>query len=130
MTATALLVEDNALNRLLFAEVLAHEGFDTVVDETGEGAVTLARRHRPAVALVDLGLPGRPGLDVVRSLCALAQDGGLPIIAVSAFAREEDERAAYAAGADLYLSKPVDLHRLQAALASMTPPDVPRRCVA
>jgi two-component system cell cycle response regulator DivK len=117
MVSTALLVEDNALNRLLFAEVLGHAGFSIVADETGERAVALAERWRPAFALVDLGLPRRSGLDVVRALRAHPPTASMPSIVVSAFARPEDEASAYAAGADAYLSKPVDLRRLRALVA-------------
>lgn len=129
MTKTALLVEDNALNRALFTEVLAHAGFVIVADATGAGAQALARRYRPAVALVDVGLPDNSGLDVVRRLRADPATAAISVIVVSAFARTEDWMAAYDAGADLYLTKPVDMHRLQVVLDTL-PGDAARAAVA
>ncbi|MEO1471769.1 MAG: response regulator [Pseudomonadota bacterium] len=120
MTMTALLVEDNALNRLLFSEVLTHAGFGVITDPTGADAIAMARRHHPRVALIDLGLPAVSGLDLIRRLRATPMTRSIPVIAVSAFARTEDGLAALNAGADLFFCKPVDTTRLAAALLSLT----------
>ncbi|MEM6973125.1 MAG: response regulator [Pseudomonadota bacterium] len=122
MSMTALLVEDNALNRLLFSEVLNLAGFEVVADHTGSEALRLSVDHRPTVALVDLGLPGCPGLEVIRRLRAGITTRRMPIIAVSAFARTEDGLAALNAGADMFFCKPVDTHRLVHALSRLTEP--------
>ncbi|MEL7138985.1 MAG: response regulator [Pseudomonadota bacterium] len=119
MKKTALVVEDNALNCALFLEILRHAGFATICDTTGGEAQRLAESVRPAVALVDLQLPEASGLDVIRDLRAKPVTSGIPVIAVSAFARSADGLAALKAGADLFFCKPVDPRRLTAAVEKL-----------
>ncbi|MEM9783180.1 MAG: response regulator [Pseudomonadota bacterium] len=122
MPMTALLVEDNALNRLLFSEVLSLAGFEVIADHSGSEALRLSIEHRPALAVVDLGLPACPGLEVIRRLRSGITTRRMPIIAVSAFARTEDGLAALNAGADMFFCKPVDTRRLANALTLLTEP--------
>ncbi|MEM6488493.1 MAG: response regulator [Pseudomonadota bacterium] len=119
MRKRALLVEDNDLNRLLFSEILIHAGFAVVPDATGESAFELARANALAIAVIDLALPSQPGLQLIRTLRQTPSTRGIPIIAVSAHARTEDGLAALEAGADLFFCKPVDTHRLAAALTAL-----------
>ncbi|MEL7347307.1 MAG: response regulator [Pseudomonadota bacterium] len=136
MTKTALLVEDNDLNHLLFQEVLTHLGFKVVSDRTGRTSKALCQADGrpgsasrasgktqdkiPDLAVVDLALPDISGLEVIRSLRAAPRTRDMPIIAVSAFARTQDGLAALNAGADLFFCKPVDVSRLCAALDKLT----------
>ncbi|MEL6197255.1 MAG: response regulator [Pseudomonadota bacterium] len=136
---TALLVEDNDLNHLLFSEVLRHAGFDVISDRTGAGALRLAgagagkprqtisdsdvaiiERRRPDIAVIDLALPTCSGLEVIRALRADLATATIPIIAVSAFARTADGLSALNAGADVFFCKPVDMTRLSNALDQLT----------
>jgi two-component system KDP operon response regulator KdpE len=115
--ARILVVEDEAhVRRFLRAGLAAH---GHVVDEAdnGELAIRLATEHPPDVVLVDLGLPGIDGFEVVRRL---REWSAAPIIVLSARGQEEEKVRALDAGADDYLTKPFGfpelLARIRAAL--------------
>ncbi len=74
----------------------------------------------------DIGLPGRDGYELVRQVRQLELERGkphLPVIALTAFAREEDRRKTLAAGFDLHLAKPLKPHLLLEAIARCCNPD-------
>ncbi len=93
---------------------------DTAID--GERALEVAARTRPDVVILDLGLPGIDGVDVIRGLRAWTS---IPIIVLSARDQEQDKVQALDAGADDYVSKPFGmdelLARLRAAERRVTP---------
>lgn len=120
---TILIVEDNDLNRRLYQQALAHEGFSTVVAECGREVLSLARHHRPAVILMDIQLPEVSGMEATRWLKADQSLRDIPVIAVSAFAMEREKAAIMAAGCDAYLSKPVGIFELLQTIRShLAPP--------
>ena len=90
----------------------------------GEQALDLAARHHPDVVLLDLGLPGIDGLDVIDGLRGWTH---VPIVVLSARGAERDKVAALDAGADDYVAKPFGmdelLARLRAAVRRATPAD-------
>jgi len=115
-------VEDNdedfeALSRVL-RETTAREQIVRYV--TGEEAVAgLFDGERPALVILDLNLPGIQGLDV---LARVKQDPArriVPIIVLSGSRRQEDIDAAYEAGANAYLAKPLDFSELRRVVISM-----------
>ena len=97
---------------------------DYVVDlaPTGEEALRLAAEHRPDAVILDLGLPGMSGIDVIHGLRGWTQ---VPILVLSARDDEHDKVAALDAGADDYVTKPFGmgelLARLRAALRRNLP---------
>jgi len=116
-----LLVEDNADARDMAQAVLALAGHDVRPFSNGEGAVAEARRFRPEVAIVDIGLPGMDGYEVARRLRADPELRHLRLIAVTGYGSPEDERRAHEAGFDRHLTKPVEPQALTAALAQLAP---------
>ena len=86
-----------------------------VVDSApdGESALEIAARHRPDVVILDLGLPGIDGLEVIRGLRAW---GTMPIVVLSAREQELDKIAALDAGADDFVTKPFGMGELLARL--------------
>ena len=116
MTPTALIVEDNALNLRLFREVLGAGGFRVVALPDGRDALHVAEREGADVVLMDLQLPYVSGIEVTRRLRAHAPTAGIPVVAISAYTAEEDERRALAAGAVAFLAKPVNNARLVGVL--------------
>ena len=88
----------------------------------GERALDVAARHHPDVVVLDLGLPGIDGVDVIRGLRGWSQ---VPIVVLSVRDAEGDKVAALDAGADDYVTKPFGmdelLARLRAALRRTTP---------
>jgi len=89
---------------------------------TGEAALTLAQRHRPDGVILDLGLPGMDGLEVIRGLRGWTD---VPIVVLSVRDREADKIAALDLGADDYVTKPFGmgelLARVRAALRRAAP---------
>src|SRR6185295_19256186 len=112
-----LVVEDDPDIRNVLRALLESEKYRVVEAETAVRAEVEARSHKPDLLLVDLGLPDRDGLDVIRGVrtwCAV------PIVVLSARTMEEQKIAALDAGADDYITKPLSaaelLARVRAAL--------------
>lgn len=106
---TVLIVEDNALNLKMFRDLLAVQGYETLENRDGRDVIAMMREKRPALVIMDIQLPGRSGTDIIREIKADETLKSTPVIAVSAFAMEEDERKIRESGADEYLSKPVSV---------------------
>jgi two-component system KDP operon response regulator KdpE len=92
---------------------LRARGYEVETAPDGERALEVAARRRPDVVILDLGLPGIDGVDVIRGLRAWTQ---IPIIVLSARDQERDKVEALDAGADDYVSKPFGMDELLARL--------------
>jgi two-component system KDP operon response regulator KdpE len=103
---------------------LGARGYDVDLAPTGEKALELAPRKHPDLVILDLGLPGIDGVEVIRGLRGWTR---VPIIVLSVREREADKVAALDAGADDYVTKPFGmdelLARLRAALRRAAPSD-------
>lgn len=111
---TVVLVEDDVDSRTALAELLSGAGRRVYTSSNGPEGEALIRTLRPDVAVLDIGLGGKDGLEVARSLRA---DGlGLVLIGLSGYGQDQDHRAARAAGFDDYLVKPLDAPRLYASI--------------
>jgi len=115
MTSVLCVDDEPQLLRTLAANLTARQ-YDVALAGTGELALRSAAEHRPDVVLLDLGLPGISGLDVIRSLRRWTT---VPIIVLSARDTELDKIAALDAGADDYLSKPFGMGELHARLRAV-----------
>lgn len=113
---TILLVEDNETIRRAFAILLEDSGYRVVEAGSGQRALEVARSDRPALALMDLGLPDINGLEVTRRLKADPETRDMVVVALTGRALETDQDACLAAGCAGYLSKPVDTERLLRAI--------------
>jgi two-component system cell cycle response regulator DivK len=109
--ATILVVEDNALNLKLVRDVLRHAGYEVLEAVTGEDGVRLAAEAHPDLVLMDLQLPGIDGAEALRQLRAGDQPQ-VPVVAVTAFAMDEDRVQAERDGFDGYLQKPISIRAL------------------
>jgi two-component system cell cycle response regulator DivK len=109
---TILVVEDNILNLKLFGDLLHAHGYRTLLSRRGEEALTLARRHRPDLILLDLQLPEISGLEVATRLRADSELSDIPVIAVSAFTLMSDLERLFGAGCDAYCQKPISADEL------------------
>jgi DNA-binding response OmpR family regulator len=87
----------------LTRDFLEHAGFGVVTARDGIEAIAVARRERPDLIVLDLGLPGRDGLDVTRDL---RRDSNVPIVMLTARTEESDKIVGLELGADDYLTKP------------------------
>jgi two-component system KDP operon response regulator KdpE len=119
-----LVVDDEAPIRRALEANLRARGYEVDLAATGEQALDLAARHHPDLVVLDLGLPGMDGLDVIGGLRGWST---VPVVVLSARGTEPDKVAALDAGADDYVPKPFGmdelLARLRAALRRAAPAD-------
>jgi len=110
---SVLVVEDEPEIRRFLRTSLGAEGYRVVEAETGERGVIGAGTHKPDLAIVDLGLPDLDGVEVIRRIRAWSP---MPIIVLSARAREQAKIDALDAGADDYVTKPFGIGELIARI--------------
>jgi adenylate cyclase len=114
-----LIVDDNEANRdILNARLEAH-GYELLQAADGEEALDAARQHLPDLILLDIMMPKLDGIEVCRRLKGDATLPFMPIILVTAKADSKDVVAGLEAGADEYLTKPIDQTALVARVKSV-----------
>ncbi|MDC3955842.1 response regulator [Polyangium jinanense] len=106
------LVEDNEMNRDMLARRLVRRGFFVRIAADGGTGIRMVEEALPDLVLMDMTLPDIDGLEVTRKLKANARTRDVPILVLTARAMAEDRERAFAAGADDYDVKPVDIDRL------------------
>jgi CheY-like chemotaxis protein len=106
MPTTVLLCDDEDVLRQLVRATLSNGQYSIVEAADGDESLELARTHRPDLIVLDMMMPGRSGLEVLRELRSDAELARTPVIMLTARAREADREEAVAAGADRYLAKP------------------------
>ena len=111
MNRRVLIVDDNATNLRLAANVLELEGFTVDQAADAEQALQQLAQTRPDLILMDIALPGKDGLTLTREIKADPRWSGIPVVALTAFAMKGDEEKALAAGCQGYLTKPIDTRR-------------------
>ncbi|MEP6755677.1 MAG: response regulator [Chthonomonadales bacterium] len=109
-----LIVEDDLDTSRALSIRLSSKGYDILFASDGIFAVTLAHRQKPDVLLLDLGLPGGDGFTVMERLRSAGID--IPVVVLSGRDPARDEKRAIAAGATIFLQKPVDNDALFNAL--------------
>src|SRR5207247_459148 len=104
-----LLVEDNPVNRAVAVRMLERRGHKVTVAHTGREALDLSRARPFEVALMDLQMPERGGLEATAAIRERERATGkhLPIVAMTAHAMKGDRERCLAAGMDGYLAKPI-----------------------
>ncbi len=107
-----LLVEDDAPLREAFRLLLEDFGYEVREAGTAAEALRSAATERPALVLLDLGLPDRPGLEVARELKRTPETRETPVFALTGRVGAEERRACLDAGCAGYLAKPVELRTL------------------
>ena len=104
--------DDEQILRALLANLRAR-GYEVLAASTGEEALRLATERHPDAVILDLGLPGMSGIEVIYGLRGWT---AIPIVVLSARDGESDKIAALDAGADDYISKPFSMGELLARL--------------
>jgi GAF domain-containing protein/CheY-like chemotaxis protein len=112
-----LLTEDNAINQKVATRLLERLGYRADITGNGLEAIEAVKRQAYDVVLMDVQMPEMDGLEATRRIRTLGSAGQLRIIAMTANATEEDRRKCFEAGMDDYVSKPVRMDELTAALA-------------
>ena len=113
-----LVVDDNETNRDILATRLEAHGYQTLQAADGEEALRGVAQHRPDVVLLDVMMPNLDGLEACRRLKSDRAVAFTPVILVTAKATTQDIVAGLDAGADEYLTKPVDQAALVARVRS------------
>jgi two-component system KDP operon response regulator KdpE len=112
-TARVLVVDDEPQILRFLRASLGASGFDVIEAETGAAALKRAAADAPEILVLDLGLPDMDGKDVIKSLREWSE---IPIIVLSARAREAEKIEALDLGADDYVNKPFGIGELLARL--------------
>ncbi len=101
-------VDDNAMNRRLLRDAAQRTGFAVREFGSGDGCLDALADQRPAVIVMDIRMPGMNGLETIRRVRVLASRGERIIVAaLTALVMPGDRELCLAAGADMYVSKPV-----------------------
>jgi two-component system cell cycle response regulator len=103
-----LIVEDDQTSAHLLEELLATEGYRTEVASGGPEALGRARRDPPDLILLDVRMPDMDGFEVCRHLKADARTAAVPVLMVTALDNSRDKEAGLNAGADDYVTKPIN----------------------
>jgi CheY-like chemotaxis protein len=116
-----LVVEDDRVNQRVIAHFLKKMGLELGLAEDGQSAIDHALQERWDAVLMDCQLPGIEGLEATRQIRARQPGRALPIIALTANASTQDRTDCLAAGMDDFLTKPVRVELLAAALEKWLP---------
>jgi DNA-binding response OmpR family regulator len=120
MTAPLVLVaEDDEDILLLVATRLGRDGFDVLETRNGHEALALAQERKPAVAVIDVGMPGLDGLELTKQIRADESLRGTLVVLLTARAQEADVRRGFDAGADLYIRKPFSPAKLSTSVREL-----------
>ncbi|MBF0271600.1 MAG: response regulator [Magnetococcales bacterium] len=119
----AVLIEDEKLVRRYVAMALSVSGFKVWEADTAQQGIIEAVTRRPELIVLDLGLPDRDGVDVIRELRDMCD---IPILVLSVRTEEVQKVEALDAGADDYLTKPFGVLELQARIRAVLRRTLPK----
>ncbi|WP_428409282.1 PleD family two-component system response regulator [Hyphococcus sp.] len=120
MTARVLVVDDLEPNVKLLEAKLRAEYFDVLGAYSGQEAINLAAAEKPDIILLDVMMPGMDGFETCRKLKANPETMHIPVVMVTALDQQADRVAGLEAGADDFLTKPVEDLALFARVRSLT----------
>jgi len=106
--ARILIVDDEPLNRRLLEVMLKPEGYQLFTAASGEEALTIVSKQPPDLILLDIMMPGMDGYEVVAEIKGNIATHNIPIIMITALDERNAKMRALLAGAEEYLTKPVD----------------------
>jgi DNA-binding response OmpR family regulator len=101
-----LVADDDEDILLLVTTRLRRDGFDIISARSGDEALALVRERRPALAVLDIGMPGLDGVQVLEQIRADDDLRAMTVVLLTAKAQESDVRRGFDAGADAYVKKP------------------------
>ena len=111
--STILVIDDDELVSRTLQRALKMYGYQVMVSNSGTEGLQLARRHRPELFILDIMMPGADGYQVCRQIRGDPLLKDLPVLFLTAKAKDEDKIEGFRAGADDYLSKPFNMEELQ-----------------
>ncbi len=118
-TARILVVDDEQSNRALFEVMLARDGFEVTTVASGEAALAMIQSERPDLVLLDVMMPVMNGYDVVGRIKRDAATKTIPVIMITALDDRDSRMRALTAGAEDFLTKPVDRAELSMRIRNL-----------
>lgn len=103
---TVLIADDEANLRLLVSATIESDQYEIIEAGDGEEAWIMIRGRRPDVAILDVQMPGKSGLEITREIRSTPELASTKVILLTSKAQQADIEAGLAAGADQYLTKP------------------------
>lgn len=116
---TALIAEDNPVNRELLRELLEMRGYAVIEASDGEETITQMGNSIPDILLLDLNMPVLDGFGTIKRIREDPRFSSLPVLAVTAYAMRGDKEKILTSGFDGYLSKPINAAELEAELSRL-----------
>ena len=104
--AKILLIDDDEMTLIFMRKMLEDSGFPVVATADGPHGIELFKEHHPQLVLLDIGLPGMSGLQVLRELRSL--DPEAQVVIISGYKSDVTVRLALDSGAQEFIEKPVD----------------------
>lgn len=125
MAPFVLIVEDQPSHAKLFSEILRGNGHVSLIAVKGREGIAVARGTTPALVIVDILLPDLDGREVIAELRDRQETEKTPILAISAVSDRAMERDCLAAGADLFLAKPIHVDHFSKVVTELLAPAAP-----
>ena len=114
---TVLVAEDEPMNMILISEVLRNMGLEVIKAGNGEEAISMLKRHDPALIFMDINMPVMDGFTATMEIRKLKDPkGSIPIIALTADAMQEDKERCLELGMNAFVSKPFRLLEIENVL--------------
>ncbi|MBD1901474.1 response regulator [Coleofasciculus sp. FACHB-125] len=115
-----LVVDDEADARELLKSILEQYGAEAIAVASAEEAIGTIQQSKPDLLISDIGMPNEDGYSLIRLVRALeAEKGQIPSVALTAYVRVDDQKAALSAGFQSHVAKPIDPTELIAVVASL-----------
>ena len=111
-----LVVDDNQDNLSLLAFLVEQLDCTILTAENGQTALDLVENHQPSLILLDMMLPDLDGLEVLARIRQSPVTAGIPVIAVTAMARQQDRDRILSAGCNEYVTKPYNVDEIEALM--------------
>jgi CheY-like chemotaxis protein/HPt (histidine-containing phosphotransfer) domain-containing protein/HAMP domain-containing protein len=122
-----LVVDDQPYDTILVSNYLREEGYEVLTANSGEAALELVKEQRPDVVLSDVMMPGMDGFEVCYRIKTAPESVLTPVVLVTALDGRQDRIKGIQAGADEFLSKPINREELLARVRSLLRYQVARR---
>ncbi len=119
MALKLLFVDDEVFNHEFIRVALQQDGYDIACVSSGQAALDWLYQQLPDLLIVDMVMPGLSGLDLCRLLRHNPDTASLPILVLSGMDNSAEVAQAFAAGADAFLSKPIQVDQLRWKITQM-----------
>ncbi len=119
MALKLLFVDDEVFNHEFIRVALQQDGYDIACVSSGQAALDWLYQQLPDLLVVDMVMPGLSGLDLCRLLRHNPETASLPILVLSGMDNSAEVAQAFAAGADAFLSKPIQVDQLRWKITQM-----------